>query len=222
MKKVVIAFVVGKRGQKEADELLEIVKRRCDENIPFFTSDNLSQYENAILKVYGAKKETESTKKRGRPRKPEIVPLSDLKYAKVKKRREKGKVVEVSTEIVFGDENEIEKIIESSPVSNTINTTLTERNNLTVRERNRRLTRKTLGFSKKRRLLLASLNIYFGCYHFVKVHKGLRIEVNEGRRRWMQRTPMMAVGITDHVWKVEDLVMFRMPYVGCELMEVGH
>ena len=71
-----------------------------------------------------------------------------------------------------------------SPVSSHINTASIERNNLTIRERNRRLTRKTLGFSKKKKLLVSFLNIYFGIYHFIKAHKGLRIS-NRSKRKKM-------------------------------------
>jgi hypothetical protein len=84
-----------------------------------------------------------------------------------------------------------------------------ERNNLTIRERNRRLTRKTLGFSKKKKLLIYSLNIYFGVYHFVKTHNSLRNKLDQKRRKWMQRTPMMAAGFTDHVWTLSELINFR-------------
>jgi hypothetical protein len=80
---------------------------------------------------------------------------------------------------------------------------------LTMRERNRRLTRKTMGFSKKKVPLAEALNLYSALYHFVKPHHGLRLEVNENGRRWIQRTPMMAAGITEHIWTVEELLTFR-------------
>ena len=217
-----VGFVVGKRGQKEADQLLELIKRRTDDTIPLFTSDDLPQYKNAILKAYGIKEEVKRTGKRGRPRKPKIIPHPDLKYAVVKKKRRRGKVVDIKTEVVFGEENKVMEAIEKSPVSNHINISFAERNNLTMRERNRRLTRKTLGFSKKKNFLKVSLNTYFGYYHFVKIHKGLRVKVDEERRKWMHRTPMMAAGITDRIWTFEELLTFRTHQENYNLMEVGH
>jgi len=101
------------------------------------------------------------------------------------------------------------KAIANSPVSSHINMAFIERNNLAIRERNRRLTRKTLGFSKKKKFLVSSLNIYFGIYYFVKTHNGLRTQVDQKERKWMQRTPMMAAGITDHVWTLSELINFR-------------
>ena len=207
-----IGFIVGRRGQSEADQLLEIIKRRTDGTTPFFTSDDLNQYENAILKVYGIKEEVQTTGKRGRPKKPKLVPPPDLKYAKIKKVKENGRVVKVETEVVFGSEDDVKTTIEQSPVSKHVNNSFVERNNLTMREGNRRLTRKTLGISKMKPPLISSLTLYFGYYHFVKTHKGLRVEdVGGTNRKWTQRTPMMSAGITDHVWTVEELITSRVP-----------
>jgi len=40
----------------------------------------------------------------------------------VKKRRRKGKVADIKTEVVFGEENKVMEAIERSPVSNQITT----------------------------------------------------------------------------------------------------
>ena len=151
---------MGKRRQKEADKLLKSVKARSDGHIPLFTSDDLSQYESAILKAYGIKEKVPNTGYRGRPRSPKLIPLPDLMYCRVVKQRKNGKVVRVGSEVVFGDEIKIKEALERSPVSNCINTTFVERNNLTMRERNRRLTRKTMGFSKEKMPFVESLNLY--------------------------------------------------------------
>jgi len=204
-----ISFVVGKRRQKEANELLRTVKARSDGHIPLFTSDDLDQYETAILKAYGIEKKIPKTGRKGRPKSPKLIPPKELMYCKVVKERKNGRVVSVDTEIVFGKKRQIKKRLKSSKVSRHINTTFVERNNLTMRERNRRLTRKTMGFSKRKIPLVESLNLYSALYHFVKPHNGLRIGVNKDDQRWIQRTPMMAAGITDHIWTVEELLTFR-------------
>jgi IS1 transposase len=67
--------------------------------------------------------------------------------------------------------------IERSPVSKHINTSFDERNNLTMRHQNRRLTRKTIAFSMKRELLEQQLHLAFAYHHFIKPHLGLRVEV---------------------------------------------
>jgi IS1 family transposase len=207
--KVVMTFVVGKRNQKEIDLLIRTVKKRTDSNIPHFTSDEMDLYEKAILKVYGTRKGIKQIEVPPGRKAPKRLPLSDLIYTRVVKTRVGRRIVGVDTEVVFGDKDAAMKAIANSPVSSHINIAFIERNNLTIRERNRRLTRKTLGFSKKKKLLISSLNIYFGIYHFVKTHRGLRIQIDQKERKWMQRIPMIAAGITDHVWTLSELINFR-------------
>ena len=50
-------------------------------------------------------------------------------------------------------------------------------------------------------------------YNFCTYHKSLRVSLHlpGGRRRWLRRTPAIAAGITDHLWTVEELLLFRVP-----------
>ena len=168
---------------------------------------------NTILtpecRVYGTRKGIKQVEVSPGRKAPKRLPLPDLIYTRVVKTRVGRRVVGVDTEVVFGEKDAAMEAIAHSPVSSHINTAFIERNNLTIRERNRRLTRKTLGFSKRKKLLISSLNIYFGISHFVKTHKGLMTRIDQNGRKWMHRTPMMAAGITDHVWTLSELINFR-------------
>ena len=66
------------------------------------TSDNYPAYETAILQAYGQEVTTTPSGQRSRPMIPEKVPPPELTYATVEKRREKGRVVEIVTRVVFG------------------------------------------------------------------------------------------------------------------------
>ena len=44
-------------------------------------------------------------------------------------------------------------------------------------------------------------------YNLTRPLKTLRVEVNDGRRRWQPRSPAMAAGLTDHIWTVKELLM---------------
>jgi IS1 family transposase len=211
LNKVIVSFVVGKRRQEEANRLLKTTRARSDGHIPLFISDDLNQYKIAILNAYGNKEDVPQTVHRGRPKSPKLVPPKDLMYCRIIKQKKKGRVVRVDTEVVFGDEQRIKEQIANSPVSSHVNTAFVERNNLTMRERNRRLTRKTMGFSKEKIPLVESLNLYSAIYHFVKPNSSLKseLDIKEDNRRWLQKTPMMAAGITDHIWTEEELLTFK-------------
>lgn len=91
-RRLVLAFVVGKRSQENADLLLTQVKAVSCGHILFFTSDQLPHYAQAILKTYGVPEVLlDIPGKRGPKPKPRLVPPSPLVYAQVVKEREGGK-----------------------------------------------------------------------------------------------------------------------------------
>lgn len=212
MSKILPAFVVGKRTKANAYKLVEKIYRITDGVIPFFTSDELKHYKDALLRVYGIPEDMpKGPRKRGRPKKPRLRPPPGLKYAQVIKHRRKGRVVSISTKVIFGKQEEIETLLEASPVSKSVNTSFIERNNLTLRQYSRRLGRKTNGFSKDISKLEAQLYLALGYYHFVKEHFGLRQASTDNSKKWLQRTPAMAAGITDHIWSTRELLIYRVP-----------
>jgi IS1 family transposase len=94
-----------------------------------------------------------------------------------------GYVVEVNRYAVIGEPEHI-------------CTSHIERQNLTLRMQQRRFTRLTNGFSKKLENHVASVGLYVANYNFCRVHEAL------GRRQ----TPAMALGLTDHVWTIGELI----------------
>ena len=217
--KVVPAWVAGRRTLKDGKMLVKCLKNKLDDHIPFFTSDDLPHYANALLDVYGQKIEPSRTGKPGRPRKSYKIPPDDLLYAVVCKRREGSRVVEVTTKVVYGSPERIAHILHDSPTSNTISTYGVERDNLTIRQHSRRMARKVNAFSKEHDYLEHQLALSFAYYHFVIPHLGLRQRLpkpiptngNGSPKVWLQRTPAMAAGLTDHIWSMDELLSFRVP-----------
>jgi len=218
--KLVPAWVVGKRTLPQARRLVFRLKSATDGQIPFFTSDELPHYAQALLEVYGQTVQPPRQGTRGRFPLPKRIPPPDLCYAVVVKKREKGRVVEVSTRVVYGSAAQVAAALQASPVSETINTYGVERNNLTVRQHSRRMTRKVNAFSKDRDYLEHQLTLAFAYYHFVAPHRGLRQRLSravptKGRKgsykKWKPVTPAMAAGLTDHVWTLDELLSFRVP-----------
>ena len=161
MSKLVPAWVAGKRTLADGKKLIKCLKNRLDAHIPFFTSDDLPHYANALLDVYGQTIEPPLegwlpvrwprsgplTGRPGRPRNAYKVPPEsgpaprtgrkasrghDLLYAVVCKRREGSRVVEVTTETVYGTPDKVAQILNDSPTSDMISTYGVERNNLTI------------------------------------------------------------------------------------------
>jgi hypothetical protein len=120
---------------------------------------------------------------------------------------------------VFGQPAVVEQRLKQSPVSHAINTSFVERDNLTLRQSNRRLTRKTNGFSKQMSGLEKQLWVSLAYYHFVLPHQSLRVLLptpiptrgSGSEKRWQAVTPAIAAGLTDHIWSTSELLTYRVP-----------
>src|SRR5215831_150667 len=218
--KLVPAWVVGKRTLRHARRLVFRLKSATDGHIPFFTSDELPHYAHALLEVYGVWDTPPRQGTRGRLPKPRRYPPPDLCYAVVVKERAHGRVVHVTTRLVYGTTEQVETALRMSPVSRTITTYGVERQNLTVRQHSRRMGRKINAFSKDPDYLEKKLTVAFAYYHFVIPHRSLRqrlacpLPTKGGKgsyKKWKSVTPAMAAGLTDHVWTMDELLSFRVP-----------
>ncbi len=90
------------------------------------------------------------------------------------------------------------KRISGTPELAEVGTSHVERQNLTMRMGMRRFTRLTNAFSRKVENLAAAVSLHFMYYNFVRPHMSLANPY--------PRTPAMAAGVTDHVWKIEEIV----------------
>jgi len=192
-------------------ELFRYVERRraIDSPIPVFTSDNWDPFEEGLLNVYGFL-ETPPYCGIGRKPAPILVPYPNLKYAKVCKKRKNGRLVEVLQRIVYGDPIEIMQLL-GVDSGGKINTAYIERLNLTIRNSLARFVGKSMNCSKILGRHPHALDFFQAWYNFVKLHKSLRQRVDQGRKKWTQRTPAMAEGLTDHIWTIKELMAFRIP-----------
>ncbi|MBL7184376.1 MAG: helix-turn-helix domain-containing protein [Anaerolineae bacterium] len=216
--KLVVAVVIGDRTEEEAIDLLTRLRARlANACLPLLTSDALPHYAKAILQVFGKWIQPERQGNCGRFPKPRPVPPEGLHYATVHKEWEKGRVVSVTTQIIYGcKENVLARL---TSLGQTINTSYVERMNLTLRQLTSRLHRKTLCFSKKREYLEYHLHLVLAYYHFTLHHSSLRVQLSEpiptrgsgSLKKWEQRTPAMAADLTDHKWSMKELLMCRVP-----------
>jgi len=201
----------GSRSFEDAVALFKDVERKRSLNspLPIFTSDEWDAFEDGLVYVYGVI-EQPPYKGIGRKPLPRLVPHSELKYAQVCKKREKGRVVEVVQRIVFGDPDEVLRLLDADS-GRRINTSYVERLNLTLRNSLARFIRKTINGSKSLKMHSRAVDFLQAWYNFIKPHKSLRVRVEDGKQKWKKRTPAMAKKLTDHIWTLEDLFTFKIP-----------
>src|SRR5262249_60271576 len=92
-----------------------------------------------------------------------------------------------------------------------INPSDVERNHLTSRHSNSRLVRKALLHSKKGYYLQRHLDLEDAMFNFVRPPQAWLVPLSRPipSRKWQQRTPAMAAGLTDHIWTLEELLSYR-------------
>ena len=92
-----------------------------------------------------------------------------------------------------------------------LNTAFIERINATFRSRLASLARRSRALLRNPDTL-EPLMFLMGCiYNFCTFHKSLRLPGIVGGRKWIPRTPAIAAGLTDHIWSVKELLLFRVP-----------
>jgi hypothetical protein len=166
---------------------------------PAMASDGKGGYREALLQTWG-----EVPEYRGRGRPPTVKrPQPEWRYLQVIKNRSGSRLTEVSIKVVYG---QLEEVINSVGA----HTAYVERTNLSSRQMNGRLVRKTLSYSKQLNALEASCAWEDWVYNLGRPLKTLAIELEtrteRQHRRWKPISPAMAAGLTDHIWSVEELL----------------
>lgn len=202
-----LAVVPGARDAESVEEVVAEVKDRTGGRVmDLMTSDDYPAYETAILQAYGQEVTTTPTGRPSRRLVPEKVPSPGLTYATVEKRREKGRVVEIVTRVVFGTVAAVTAALARSKVSRSINVSFLERQNGTDRHHNARKVRKTYTFSKDWRVHEAMTYFTLYSYNFCWPVRTLNERDERGQIR--RRTPAMAAGLADHVWTMREWITY--------------
>lgn len=201
----------SERTQEQAQVFIQQIKDNSDGKAPFFESDGWF-YEEVLTQVYG---ELEEVPYKGIGRKPhqKQVPDPDLKYAQIVKERENGKVVNIKTRIVLGDELQILKILENSERCKTISTSFVESRNGAFRKDNKRQTRKTKCHSKKIEPHDAHVIFLKTVYNLTKENEKFRILINPNAKpfetKYKKVSPAMKQGLVKEIYPLEDLLLMK-------------
>jgi hypothetical protein len=121
-----------------------------------------------------------------------------LQAGVVKKlRNDRGNLLKVSSQALFGKKKEIVKRIQELGIGRKINTSHMERLNGTIRGQQARLVKRTRSGSHRQELLQHSIWLWRDLYNWTRVHYSL-----------LGETPAMALCLTDEVWTVVKYVLY--------------
>src|SRR5262249_13034380 len=197
--RLVVAVVPGERTAESVHQLVSDVERRLGGRAPrLIPTDEDLPYEGAILQACGTEGVPPRTGRRGRPRSPYKVAPAGLNYATVHKARKKGRVVEVTTRVIFGTAATVAAALAASTASRTINTAFVERPHGTDRNRNAREVRKSYCFSKDWWTHRAAT--YFSQYSANFCWPVRTLKVRGGGAQ----PPAMVAKLADHVWTLAE------------------
>jgi hypothetical protein len=208
--RLMLTAMVGPRTLDTAKEVVAVTKVRVAGGIPAFFSDGFTCSLAALIAAFYIVTTFARTGKRGRPRKPRCEPHPELVYGQLVKQKQQGKLLTLSTRVVVGTER-------LSHLGLRISTALVERINLTLRQALAPLARKTSGFCKDRERLRQRVVLFQAFYNMARPHMSLQQPLAQQeqtrhraiRPRWRQQTPVMAAGITDHVWTFRELLTVK-------------
>jgi IS1 family transposase len=216
--KLLVVVDVGCRtlamAQRVVHQVTRVLAPGC---VPLFLTDGLKDYGTALLTHFGFWMHPERRQDKGPMPKPRWMPLPELLYAQVVKSYRRRRIVGVKHRVVFGSRLAIEQIL--ARCGWTINTAFVERLNLDIRQCVAAIGRRVNTLCQGEAGLRDQLALFQVYHNFVRPHASLRQplsvpEVTNGRgsaKLWRPCTPAMAAGLTDHVWSLREVLMFRVP-----------
>jgi IS1 family transposase/transposase-like protein len=170
-KKLVLAWHLGRRDRINTENFIAKVRQATAPGRFEICTDGFEPYVNAIADGLGDRADYS-----------QIIKV----YSKQEEGRERyspGEFVTLEKKAIIGE-----------PDMERAGTSHVERQNGTLRQWCKRLTRLTYAFSKSWDNLKAALALHFAYYNFCRVHSALRV------------TPAMEAGIADRIWAIGDLI----------------
>jgi transposase-like protein/IS1 family transposase len=216
--KLLVVVDVGGRTlamvQRVVHQVTQMLAPDC---VPLFLTDGFKGYATALLTHFGYWMHPERRQATGPMPKPRWMPLPALRYAQVVKSYRRRRLVGVTHRLVFGTRLAIEQVL--AACGWTINTAFVERLNLDIRQRVAAIGRRVNTLCQGEAGLRDQLVLFQVYHNFVLPHASLRQALDEpirtprmgSAKRWRPCTPAMAAGLTDHVWSLREVLLFRVP-----------
>jgi hypothetical protein len=184
---------------------------------PLFLTDGFREYLTALLTHYGHWVQLPRRQATGPAPKPRWMPLPQLLYAQVIKTVRHRRLVDVTHRVVFGTLSAVQQVLAACGWQ--INTAFIERVNLTIRQHVAAVGRRVTTLCKGEDGLRQQLALYHMYDNFCLPHASLRVPLPQplpsngtgSTKQWRPCTPAMAAELTDHVWTLREVLLFRVP-----------
>jgi IS1 family transposase len=216
--KLLLGLDVGERtlamAQRFVHQVAQVLAPDC---APLFLSDGFRDYVTALLTHYGHWVQPARRQDKGPAPKPRWMPQPQLLYAQVVKTVRRRRLVRVSHRVVFGTLEAVTDVL--APHGWHINTAFVERLNLTIRQHVAAVGRRVSTLCKGEGGVRQQWAVFHCYYNFCLPHASVRQplpqpEPTHGTGSATQGrscTPAMAAGLTDHIWTLREVLLFRIP-----------
>jgi IS1 family transposase len=216
--KLLLTIDVGERtltmAQGVVHQVVQVLAPGC---VPLFLTDGFKEYMTALLTHFGQWVQSPRRQATGPAPKPRWMPLPQLLYAQVVKQYRRRRLVGVHHRVVFGTLAGVKRVLAATGWQ--INTAFIERANLNIRQHVAAVGRRVTTLCKGERGLRRQLTLYQVYYNFCLPHASLRLPLAQPQptngtgsaKRWQPRTPAMTAGLTDRVWTLREVLLFRVP-----------
>ncbi len=158
-----------------------------------FVTDGLTTYIDVVRKAF-------RTRQSGTGGRPRLLIWPDLVIAQVIKQYAGRAVTGTIHRLIHGSVRMFLTLLWSTPGCQVLNTAFIERLNGTFRSRLAVFGRRTRLSARNTATVERGMYLVGTLYNFCMVHNSLRTQAAG------KRTPAMAAGITDHVWRVAELL----------------
>jgi hypothetical protein len=201
-------------AQGVVHQVVHVLAPHC---VPRFLTDGFKEDRTALLTHYGRWVQPLRRHAQGAAPQPRWMPLPQLLYAQVIKTVRRRRLVRVTHRVVFGTLEAVEQVL--AVCGWQINTAFVERLNLTIRQHVAAVGRRVSTLCKGEEGLRQQLALYHVYDNFCLPHTSLRQLVPQpvptngtgSAKMWQPHTPAMAAGLTDRVWTLREVLLYRVP-----------
>src|SRR2546425_6560742 len=216
--KLLLALNIGDRtlamAQGVVHQVAQVLAPGC---VPLLLTDGLKAYAMALLTHFGYWVQPPRRQATGPAPKPRWMAVPQLLYAQVVKTVRRRRLVRVRHRVVFGTLEAVQQGLAACGWR--VNTAFIERLNLRIRQHGAAVGRRVTMLCKGEDGLRQQLALYHVYYNFCLPHASLRVPLPQplptngtgSAKTWRPRTPAMAAGLTERVWTLREVLLFRVP-----------